>query len=370
MFHGSYCPSDVIMLLKPIDHPFLINVSEKEALIQSREKHYSEMISPETLPSARYMDLFLRAWSDNWDRLSRDMLTLAGLISNQKQGQITLVSLARAGTPVGVILKRLLENVFGRDVVHYSVSIIRDRGIDEVAMDYILADGRSPESIVFIDGWTGKGVISRELKYAIGLFNERRGVQIDASLWVLADLAGVAGHSATSQDYLIPSSILNSTVSGLISRSILNDQIKPGDFHGCYYYAQFKVNDYSREFVDAIARRAIEIGSSNDNQKQINNQMVNNQDALHRKSCVEQLIKSIMREFGVNHINHVKPGIGEATRVLLRREPELILLSKKRNHRDIEHIMVLAEEKGVEIKEMADLGPYQAIAIIKERNHA
>ena len=48
---------------------------------------------------------------------------------------------------------------------HYSVSIIRDRGIDENALHYIYRT--HPEGkIQFVDGWTGKGAISIELTKA------------------------------------------------------------------------------------------------------------------------------------------------------------------------------------------------------------
>jgi hypothetical protein len=45
--------------------------------------------------------------------------------------------------------------------------------------------------------------------------------------------------AASAEDYLIPSSILNATLSGLISRSVLNaDYIYAQDFHGCVFYQQ------------------------------------------------------------------------------------------------------------------------------------
>jgi hypothetical protein len=52
--------------------------------------------------------------------------------------------------------------------------------------------------------------------------NQRYALHIDSGLYVLVDLAGVAAVAASAEDYLIPSSILNATLSGLISRSVLN----------------------------------------------------------------------------------------------------------------------------------------------------
>ena len=59
--------------------------------------------------------------------------------------------------------------------------------------------------------------------------------------------------AATTDDYAMPSGILNATVSGLTSRSILNAAIGPDDFHGCVFYAGFAPHDHSRWFLDQVA---------------------------------------------------------------------------------------------------------------------
>lgn len=70
---------------------------------------------------------------------------------------IALVSFVRAGLPLGVLLRRALVEM-GRDARHYGISIIRDRGIDSVALEAIIK-AHGAENIVFVDGWTGKGAI-------------------------------------------------------------------------------------------------------------------------------------------------------------------------------------------------------------------
>src|SRR5262249_43310982 len=155
MFSGSYDPADVTFLLKPVQLA-TTPVAEKERLIQSGQRHYSEMIGAEALPSPRYLQLFHDALKREKARFARDLLRLAGEIAARRSGEITLVSRARAGTPVGVLLTRTLRERLARRATHYSVSIIRDRGIDEVALRFILAR-HDPASVVFVDGWTGKG---------------------------------------------------------------------------------------------------------------------------------------------------------------------------------------------------------------------
>jgi len=366
MFHGSYLPGDVTFLLKPLSNVTLVEVAAKEQLIQSGAKHYSEMISPEQHPSAAYMQLFEHAWAHNGARVAGDLLKLAAMLNAAKQGPITLVSLARAGTPVGVILKRLLESVFEREVSHYSVSIIRDRGIDSQAIKHILAHGHPQESIAFIDGWTGKGVITQELFTSITDYNQRHASHIDPGLWVLADLAGVATHAATQDDYLIPSSILNATISGLISRSILDESIGANDFHGCCYYEHLAGQDLSRRYVDDLSQRAKTLAQ----QAVVPISCAPIDPATNgRRHQVQQLMTRLMQQHGIAHINHIKPGIGEATRVLLRRTPGLLILGEKAGQ-DVAHMRTLAAEKNVPILIDPDVAPYQAIAIIKEMQHA
>ena len=356
-FHGSYRHNDVKFLLKPLPLMQFTKLSEKELLIQTGQRHYSEMLSPESLPSAAYSDVFQVACANNSGKMASDCLALASILHQRKGNNITLVSLVRAGTPVGVILKHILSQHFSCEAAHYSISIIRDRGIDDVALQYILAQGHADTSIVFIDGWTGKGVISRELAHTIAAFNHEHGTAIDHGLYVLADLAGTATCAASNDDYLIPSSILNATISGLVSRSILNSSIEEGDFHGCVYYDEFLPHDQSIPFADNIVAIASRLFAD---------QGVNEAKPIDRVSTAKissDCTSKIMQSHGISDINLVKPGIGEATRVLLRRVPKVLIL-KNPESRDVQHLCVLAKEKLVPVEIDVNL-PYQAVAIIR-----
>ena len=359
-FCGSYHHNDVIFLLKRLDRLPFVAVEQKEQMIQSGTRHYSEMLSPEELPSERYLQVFKEACEKNNPQMARDCLALAGLIAArrfEKDGPITLVSLVRAGTPVGVVLKHVLEKVMKRSVSHYSVSIIRDRGIDEVAMRHILSEGHSPESIVFIDGWTGKGVISRVLKKAIDEFNEKHSISIDPGLYVLSDLAGTAACAASAEDYLIPSSILNATVSGLVSRSVLNEAIGPEDFHGCVYYEEFSPHDLSLQFANSLIAECIKQAAAN------GMPTVEPVDRKKVAAISAEFLSATMAQHGITDVNLVKPGIGEATRVLLRRVPRLLVL-RDPHCVDVAHLKVLAQEKSVPCITDASL-PYQAVSFIR-----
>jgi hypothetical protein len=267
------------------------------------------------------------------------------------------VSLTRAGTPVGVLLKHCLADVFARPAWHFSISIIRDRGIDERALDCILkTHGRDPAGIVFIDGWTGKGVIARELKQRVSDYNARHGLRLNTQLHALTDLAGVA-IAPSDQDYLIPSSILGATVSGLVSRSILNERIGAEDFHGCVYYRDFAPQDLSRWFVASL-RETIAAQLAADYQP-----LARPVDSARAQDWTQGMLASMRARFGIRDPNLIKPGIGEATRVLLRRLPERLIL-RDPAHPDVAHLLELAAEKGVTWALDPSL-PYQAIALIK-----
>ncbi|MCK4492493.1 MAG: cysteine protease StiP family protein [Methylococcales bacterium] len=361
VFSGSYAPDDVHFLLKPIE----VNSTplwKKERLIQQKKYHYSEMITHESLPSPLYLDLFHTIFTQNKNQLAHDLVTLALEINQRKQDEVILISLARAGTPIGVLLKRILQRYFKRKCQHYSISIIRDRGIDGNALQYIVDHHANIDGFTFIDGWTGKGVITHELYQSVLSFNQHYHTAINPDLYVLNDIAGVAAVTASFEDYLIPSSLLNSIISGLISRSILNKKyLNDDDFHGCLYYKQFLAADLSRWFVDQIMLTVEDVFLSA--QKKFDAQKNNHVKAqINRQS--NDFIQQLKKDYKIHDVNLIKPGIGEATRVLLRRVPDYLIL-KSRHAPQTQHLLLLAKEKQITMIENPQM-PYQATAIIKE----
>ena len=217
-FSGSYAADDVRFLLRRLDlEP--VALEERERRMQSGQSHYSEMIGPEDAPTRERMLLFRESLRLNGSRLARDLVTLAEmLVKSAPDGHLTITSIARAGTPIGVLLARLVRARLGRDRVrHYSISVIRDRGIDLQALEWI-ASRHGAETIRFIDGWTGKGTIATEIATSLAKSRRYSG-DIDPGLWVPLDISGSARVAASEHDYLVPSSLLGGTISGLVSRS-------------------------------------------------------------------------------------------------------------------------------------------------------
>lgn len=351
-FSGSYAPEDVNFLLKPVSLA-PVDVAAKERLIQSGARHYSEMLSPEAPPSAEYLRLYEEAFERNGARLAQDILSLAAALAERAAGrpEVVIASLARAGTPVGVLLRRALRRM-GVDSTHYSISIIRDRGIDREALRHI-AGRHDPRDVVFVDGWTGKGAIAGELRASLA----ERPSGFRPFLAVVADPAGCADLAASEEDYLIPSGLLNAIVSGLVSRSVLNeDLVGAGDFHACVHYTHLAPQDRSRAFVDRVetlmAHATPQIITPNPARR------------AARAAACEDLVRGLMQELGLKDRNRIKPGVAEATRALLRRLPERLLI-RDPSDPDVAHLVHLAGERGVGIAPLPAGKCYRAVAVIR-----
>jgi hypothetical protein len=348
---GSYVTGDVQFLLRAVElDP--TDVEEKERLIQSKQKHYSEMISLESAPGDVHKALYERALEQNGTRMAMDVQSLALALREECTGpSIVLVSFVRAGLPLGVLLRRALLDM-GRDAHHYGISIVRDRGIDKVALEAII-QAHGAENIVFVDGWTGKGAISGEIQRSLD--GDTRFPQ-DPRLVVLADPCGRAWLSASAEDWVIPSGILGATVSGLVSRSIWPTD---GGLHGCVVYDHLREHDVTREFIEQIEAKRKALGTVPQASPWTDTQRCELQGAA------THVVNSLATRFGITNLNRVKPGIAEATRAVLRRVPDHVLV-RSRSDSDVQLLMHLTEGAGVTVEEVgAALGPYRAVTIIR-----
>ncbi|MBS4172659.1 cysteine protease StiP family protein [Bacillus sp. FJAT-49736] len=353
---GSYSNDDVIFLLKDISNEiYETSIMDKEELIQSG-KHYSEMLPLELEPTVEYKSLFFKALKLNKNKIAKTVQIIAEHIFSQEGKKTLLVSLARAGTPIGILVKRYIYLKYHVSLPHYSISIIRGRGLDENAIRF-LRQNYPDYQFQFIDGWTGKGAIKRELDSSIHRINQADGSNISNSLAVLSDPGYCANIYGTREDFLVPNACLNATVSGLISRTVLNDElISESDFHGAKFYKSFKEQDVSNLFIDEISQQFPFILENDEDVFQMSIET-----ELSWKGLKEvQLIKE---KFEINDINLIKPGVGETTRVLLRRVPWKILV-RNRMDENIIHIMHLANEKKIPIEEFPEMS-YSCCGIIK-----
>jgi Phosphoribosyl transferase (PRTase)/Phosphoribosyl transferase/TRSP domain C terminus to PRTase_2/PELOTA RNA binding domain len=356
---SSYPPEEVGWLLQDLSDVTLeAPTEEREEAIQSGGAHYAESLPVEYQPSEQYQALFHTALEESAGRLAHAVGVVTETVLAERSPHPVLVSLARAGTPVGVLMRRWAQYRHGLDLPHYAVSIVRGRGIDANALRWLAAH-HDPRDVVFVDGWTGKGAITRELAQAIEEFEQAEGVGgFDPEIAVLADPGSCVRTYGTREDYLIPSACLNSTVSGLISRTVLRaDLVGPNDFHGAKFYRELAGADVSTAFLDAVCARFPEAADSVDT-------AVKELLAADRTPTWEgwAAVERISEEYGIHDVNLVKPGVGETTRVLLRRVPWKIL-ARAGAGADLDHVRLLAEQRGVPVEEVDGL-PYTCVGLI------
>lgn len=356
---GSYARDEVAWLLTDLSAVRLeAPTEEREEAIQAGRAHYAESLPVEYQPSPEYQQLFADALAESASRIAHAVGVVTELVLDARGEDAVLVSLARAGTPVGILMRRWAQFARGVDLPHYAVSIVRGRGLDPVALRY-LAEHHDPASIMFVDGWTGKGAISRELDAAVAAANaELGGRGFSADLAVLADPGSCVEIFGTRDDFLIPSACLNSTVSGLISRTVLNDElIGPNQFHGAKFYAELLDADVSAVFLDAVTAEFAAVCA------RVQQDWPALRDADRAPTWAGwAAVESISEAYGINNVNLVKPGVGETTRVLLRRVPWRVLI-RRGAAEELGHILLLARQRGVEIEEVDDL-PFRCVGLI------
>ena len=78
-----------------------------------------------------------------------------------------------------------------------------------------------------------------------------------------------------------------------------------------------------------------------------------------------EILADIKEKFDIDNINLIKPGVGETTRVLLRRVPWKILVNDMKN-KNLKHILILAKEKNVPIEVYKDMA-FSCCGIIKSK---
>ena len=372
-FSGSYLPAEVTLLLDIVSADSVNDISptQKEALIQSGQRHYSDMLTLEKPPSATHEALYNQALAAGKQRMANDVTSLAFSLHQlfhacvSASQPLILVSLVRAGLPIGVLLQKALSDASASYALasqHYGVSIIRDRGLDPVALQYILQ--QHPHSpIVFVDGWTGKGAIYGELQRSLAqitdkrqqaqLFHQGDGV---IPLVTLADPAGVAWLSASDDDWLMPASLLNSTVSGLISRTLYREPSE--GMHQAVYYDKLQPWDRSGDFIQTI-----------DGLRQQTSLPTPLTSKLLPTFATQSVIDDLAARFAIGNRNRIKPTIAEATRAILRRDPECVLVNEMADGQDTALLRHLCKEKNIQVIADASIAPYQAVTIIKNRSH-
>lgn len=149
---GSYQADDVLFLLQPVEIE-VTDVHEKERLIQTKQKHYSEMISQESAPTEVHKELYQRAMQQNAGRMASDVQSLALALDQACKGpSIALVSFVRAGVKV----VNQYPDLKVKKVVSWPDSVGKWQTVDSYP-DYKIqiVDSYPDFTIEYVESWPG-----------------------------------------------------------------------------------------------------------------------------------------------------------------------------------------------------------------------
>jgi hypothetical protein len=140
-----------------------------------------------------------------------------------------------------------------------------------------------------------------------------------------------------------------------VSRTVLNPRLlRPGQYHGAKFYAELAPADVSNDFLDTVTAEFAGVTDAA--------QPADRAADFAGWAAVDRIVE----EYGIGDANLVKPGVGETTRVLLRRVPWRVLVRADAPAADLAHVRLLAQRRDVPVEEVADL-PYSCVGLIHPR---
>ena len=347
---GTYPDSWVTFLLKDLTGKVkFISTIEREMLSQSSQ-NFASYITAEAMPDSEMQSIYDKVLNSNKQLIADSVGNLVNNLVNS-YGDFIAVSLLRAGTPAGILVRLYAKEILNLDIPHYSVSIVSKFGLDHNAINYI-QKLHPDKKIVFIDGWTGKGFIQKELSDAVKKYNSQailKGYKtLEPTLATIYDPAGCSNYCGLNKDILMPTALMNCTLTGLLSRSILDTElVGPNDFHGVNVHLEMKDHDQSLQFIESIVERFREV------------ELIPNAEPHYegRNFCQELMLK-----YNISNPDLVKASTSEATKALLLKENCKVLLLDV-NAQQVESCVTLANRKNIPIEYIQM--PYNAIVLLK-----
>lgn len=358
-FSGSFSADEVVVYANPIR---VLDATVPEVLVgkgladKTLAWRESEIAS---LSDGEYMGMYEDILQEEGNLFAKDVFTLATKMAFRNEGRpIVLVSLMRAGTIIGVLLKRAL-GLIGCDCSHYSICGVNSQNHESFGrtMDHIrtLHDERD---VVFVDGWTSAGSISTLLHSAVSRYNAERLTRVKPTLAVLVDLTGTAAFSAAVDDYLVPSAMLRAIGCGLLSASIDTCLQNEGSAESCLYFEELLPHDRSNALVDAVMGRMHRLVSFEE-------WRFDTDEAKLGRFEVYSALRQKCRDVFGNCVN-VKPGMSESTRILSAGQPARVLLVRGSRCKSLQSLIYLAKRQQVEVQFVDDL-PYMAATVVPSK---
>lgn len=374
---GTFAPDEVGWLLSDLaGHALETPTAAREAAIAAGTS-YAATLPVEHPPSPRYARVVARALERSAEPVAAAVGVLAdGVLTRHGPGAV-LVSLARAGTPVGVLVRRWAARVRGIALPHYALSVVRGRGLDRAALN-ALVGAHDPASLVLLDGWTGEGGIVDEVRADLARYADETGIVIDPTVAVLADPAHRTPLYGTRDDLLVPQACLNATVSGLVSRTVARpDLVGPGAYDGARFYAGLAAGDRTAAFLDVVSDRFPRsapplppLPARSPLSARSPSPSAGQGTPDFRGSRYLAALAADRPDLGGGH-RRLRGGVGETLRVLLRRDPSAVLLAPDAGP-DLDPVRRLCAERRVTTRPLPTsaggiASPYRCVGVLRAR---
>jgi len=130
-----------------------------------------------------------------------------------------------------------------------------------------------------------------------------------------------------------------------------------GSYHGAKFYKDLAPADVSGAFLDAISARFPSVADA----VAVDWPALRDSDRTPTWAGWDAVAR-ISESYGIGDLNLVKPGVGETTRVLLRRVPWRILV-RAGAEAELGHVLLLARQRGVRVEVLAELA-YSCVGLI------
>jgi hypothetical protein len=136
-----------------------------------------------------------------------------------------------------------------------------------------------------------------------------------------------------------------------------NEVLRPDQFHGAKFYAELADEDRSATFLDAVTEHFADVAG------EVAEALPALRDSDRSATWAGwAAITELSATYGIKNLNLIKPGVGETTRVLLRRVPWRVLI-RPGAEPDLQHILLLAEQRGVSVESVEGLA-YSCVGLI------
>jgi hypothetical protein len=295
--------------------------------------------------------------------MAADLAALAAIVEYRRSDRLALVSLARAGTPVGVALTRIFRERYRREVCHYSISYVPSLGLDRAALARVL-ESHLPEEIVFVDAWIGDEARARGFTQAVLAFNRETGVRLNPKLAVLSNPLGAPALTPGARDYLMPPVLFGAYASGLIGPiGAPAESGGPRAFHECHYFPSLAGHDLTLWLMDKI----MWFWRTTHNRRRIPRNFFHLQERRAQRARAARIwrdfSRSALAKYGVADRRLILPGVCETARALLEGSVALALVRDLKDP-ELERPLQLAESRGAPIRLVRHL-PYKAVAIAR-----